>query len=280
VTASSIYLYGLGDGLASFGDNPGVIAQSELDGGNLTDVFSGHPIAGPEDIAFDETSRMIYWTESGEDFVKRAKLDGSGVEFVVEAADGAAEPTSLVVDAANEQLYWANGDSPQHIYQSGLDGSDPEILIDDADFDGEAVDLFLEADGGFLYYAADDGLSDEIRRSALDGTGLETVISDAFAASGLAIDPGAEQVYWSEKTSNSADEVMRANLDDTGDQAFVTGIVEPHAVALDADAGYIYWSDAQSGSPAAIGRAPLDGGTSEPDFLSTGLLHPRGIVVW
>lgn len=280
VTATSIYLYGPGDGLASFGDAPGVIAQSDLDGTMLTEVFSGQPIAGPEDIAFDEASRMIYWTESREDFVKRAKLDGSGVEFVVEAADGATEPTSIVVDSANDQLYWANGDSPQHIYRSGLDGSDPEILIDADDFDGKAVDLFLEAEGGFLYYAADDGLSDEIRRSALDGTGLETVISDAFAASGLAVEPGAEQVYWSEKTSNNGDEVMRANLADTGQQAFVTDIVEPHAVALDSDAGYIYWSDAESGYPAAIGRAPLDGGTSEPAFLGTGLLRPRGIVVW
>ena len=36
----------------------------------------------------------------------------------------------------------------------------------------------------------------------------------------------------------------------------------------------------ESGYPAAIGRASLDGGTVETDFVTTGLLNPRGIVVW
>lgn len=277
VDTDNVYVFGLGDQLASFGDEPGMISTTDLDGTNLAQVIAGTSINGPEKIAFDASSETIYWTEG--EVIKRANFDGSGAEIAIDSDAGAADPASLFVDAGNAHLYWSNGDSPRQMYRSGLDGSNPVTILTSDQVNGTAVDLFVDATGDFIYWADDDGLNDTVRRGKLDGTGIETVVDDAFGVSAIDVDTSNEKVYWSVALSSGGDKVARANFDDTGEVTVVSDPSDPEDVALDVAAGYLYWSEGGSGSTPVIGRSNLDGTDSE-DIVTNGLTLPTGIAVW
>lgn len=277
VTGSGVYVYEAGDTVASFGDQPGMISSTEVDGTNVAEVIRGTSISGPERIAFDAASKTIYWTEG--DTIKSAGLDGREAEIVVDSSAGAADPSSVVIDSDNAHLYWSNGNSPLEIYRSGLDGSSPITVLTSSEIGGVPVDVLVDANGGFIYWADDDGLNETVRRGKLDGTGIETVVSDAFGVTGIDVDTSADTVYWSVALIGSGDKVARANLDGTGEETVVSDPADPAEVAVDVGGGHIYWSEGGSGYTPIIGRANLDGTASE-DFVTTGLSLPTGIAVW
>lgn len=121
-----------------------------------------------------------------------------------------------------------------------MDGSSRRILL----WKGieEPRSLVLEPRKGYMYWC--EWPSDSIRRAALDGSDLITIISGANRASGLTIDPDNRRLYWASQSRPAA--IESADWDGKRRQTLVSSdIEEPYAVTLYQD--YVYWSDWNSG---------------------------------
>lgn len=75
---------------------------------------------------FDPVDRMVYWTEVDDQTIKRAYLNGSGVEIVIQP--GVTVPDHLAVDWVARNIYWTCRERKQ-IFVSRLNGSSRMALI-------------------------------------------------------------------------------------------------------------------------------------------------------
>ncbi len=112
---------------AANSDSQGEILRANLDGSDVETVVTG---AGkPATIAIDVAGGKVYWTDYAFDVVRRANLDGTGVEdlFVVGAN---LNPGGITLDLRTGKVYWGQDVSgPPYvgkIMRMNLDGSDPE----------------------------------------------------------------------------------------------------------------------------------------------------------
>lgn len=126
----------------------------------------------------------------------------------------------------------------------------------------------------WLYVVDAGGETSRILRMRPDGSGLETVLDPALAASrGLVHDPAAGTLIWA---SRDGDRIQRARLDGTAtltpEDVFSTGLDSAYAVGLDRRNSHLYWSDYGTG---AIHRSSLAG--TDAQVIVKGLQAPRGI---
>jgi hypothetical protein len=109
----------------------GGIGRIALDGGNYEMLVTGN--RDRRAVAIDPEAEKIYWSEDGlptygpADTIKRANLDGTGVETLLTVRD--TEITSLAVDAAGGKLYFADDHwTTAMIYRADLSGSNIEVI--------------------------------------------------------------------------------------------------------------------------------------------------------
>ena len=117
--------------------------------------------------------------------------------------------------------------------------------------------------GQGLYWA--DFFGGRIKAANLDGTGVNTLVSEAGSPMGVAVD--ANHVYWA-----GAGAIKESNLDGSGVTTLVSGTDRLYGVAV--DASYIYWTDLTAGT---IMRADLDG--SNVTILVSGEFDPSSVAV-
>ncbi len=200
-------------------------------------------------------SGKVYWTDTGNDNIRRANLDGSDAEVLV---TGLNWPMGLALDPVGGKMYWTNGISVSKISRANLDGTGVEDLLTGmADPRGIALDLAA----GKMYFSSED--NDLIRRANLDGTGIETILSNVPFCTHLDLDLTAGKIYWTDIQSGFGDgTISRANLDGTGRETLLTAPGAPGnwfypvGIELDVAAGKMYWADSQVD---LICRANLDG---------------------
>ena len=114
--------------------------------------------------------------------------------------------------------------------------------------------------------------TESIRRSDLDGSDIETLVTTGLdAPGGIALDVTFGKMYW---TDWDTDKIQRSNLDGSGVEDLVTGLTSPGGIALDLAVGKMYWTD---GIADKIQRSNLDG--SGVEDLITGLDAPGGIAL-
>ncbi|MDE2887998.1 MAG: hypothetical protein OXR72_07260 [Gemmatimonadota bacterium] len=117
--------------------------------------------------------------------------------------------------------------------------------------------------GTSMLYWTDWG-TNKIQRSALDGSGVEDVVSGAGldGPDGLALDVSGGNIYW---TDVGTDKIQRADLDGSNvDDLITSGLRVPYGLALDLSSGKMYWTNRETGK---IQRADLDGSNVE-DLLT------------
>ncbi len=107
------------------------------------------------------------------------------------------------------------------------------------------------------------GLEETIQRASLDGSGIETIVTQRDAPISIALDLPAGKVYWTTEHSN----VQRANLDGTGVEHLARADRSPYAIALDLTRGKMYL-----GGGDGIWWANLDG-TEFEELISTGSVY-------
>ena len=113
----------------------------------------------------------------------------------------------------------------------------------------------------------------KIRRSNLDGSGVENLVTRAEIPFGIALDVSGGKLYW---TDAGTAKIQRSNLDGSGVEDLVTtGLETPWGIALDVSGGKLYWADAGT---AKIQRSNLDGSGAE-NLVTTGLKSPLAIAL-
>ncbi len=173
---------------------------------------------------------------------------------------------ALVLGLANEasaqKIYWT--EEGGKILRANLDASGIEELITGV---GEPGDLALDVRAGKMHWT-DTGVFESIRRANLDGSDIETVVSNATVRLplGIALDVEAGQVFWADPIE---EQIFRVNMDGSGPIRTVYGSVgaDPSAIALDTKAQKVYWVDSNADT---IRRKDIVGGTVE-DLVTTGL---------
>lgn len=204
----------------------GKLRRRPIIGGRVEDLFTGTDRA--QGVALDLAAGKVYWAEnrpmSDNDWIRRANLDGSGIEELVTSGfeDG---PNSMAVYHDGGRIYWGEGGLDQ-IKHAALDGADVGTLFTFGYYsDGVPSGVAVDSQGAKLYWV----FRDKVQRGNLDGTGMETLISGLVNPRGIALDVQAGKLYFADATTGS---IERANLDGSNLQTIISGLDTPRGIAF------------------------------------------------
>lgn len=236
--------------------NASVIWSANLNGSGaqiVLDDFGQQPLG----IALDVASGKMYWTDA--EGVKRAALDGTKPELL---AKGPARGF-IALDLVAQQMYWA--DLPSGDIKTATMTAEPavtNVVTKQSCPFGIAVDHA----GGKVYWLDLEinefnekqkcKKEDAVLRANLDGSNVQPLLERPGAGfgGGLAIDPAAGRIYWSEA---EARDIGVSNLDGSQAQTLLgTGEDIPEGLAVDPTdphpantAAPVVEGNAQVGSP-------------------------------
>ena len=245
-------------------------------------------------LTVDTTGGKLYWGERSKSggIIKRANLDGTNIETL---ASLSSVPQGLTIDAVGNQIYWTNNSDLQ-IQTANLNGEGIKTVVQLEDEIGKETEI--RCDGGLffllscwsvtidvplttpsditvntvdgrLYWAE---VSGRIRRVNLDGTNVETFISDLGTPYSIAVVD--DKVYWTEEIDENSGKIQHANLNGTNIETLATvygGI--PFGLSIDTAADKIYWTNSLGG----IQRMDIDGG--EVEAVVSGITAPGDFVL-
>lgn len=104
-----------------------------------------------------------------------------------------------------------------------------------------------EPSEGRIYWTAPG--SGAIRRADLDGSNIKSVIDGGGSPEGIALDPAAGKLYWTEWRSGwgATGKIQRSDLDGSNlETLVVTGAEHPRGIALDLEGDRIYFTTDES----------------------------------
>ncbi|MGD8440973.1 MAG: hypothetical protein PVG53_10580 [Holophagae bacterium] len=231
------------------------LCRSAPDGSSWQVFVSGAVSA--QKPAVDDVNRYLYWPGYDTQTISRTPLSHAAPEVIL---DGLGGVTSLALDLAAGKLYWISAWGS--IGRSDLDGSNPETLISGL---SAPQDIALDLAAGKMYFG-DLGLS-ELQRANLDGTAIETLVTNVNAA-GVALDPVASKVYWADQTD---DYIGWADLDGSNAAVLIGGLFNPGWMAIEPGEGKLYWTESST-----VRRADLDG--TNVETVVAGLNLARGVA--
>jgi DNA-binding beta-propeller fold protein YncE len=202
------------------------IRRANLDGTgqeDLIDLPGGKEPAFPSAIAVDSGGGKLYWGDQTLGTMNRANLDGSGQEVMFSTAFH----RGLAIDALNGKMYWTTSISQfkGEIWRANLDGSNREIMMPALADEFKPNKIALDVAGGKIYWT--DYVVDIVRRSNLNGTGIETLYVPPFNRNpqGIALDLQAGKVYWGQdlEIEGHTGKIMQMNLDGSSPINFLEG---------------------------------------------------------
>jgi sugar lactone lactonase YvrE len=201
------------------------ITMANYDGSEAVTVYhNANPYSNPAAIAVDSAAGRIFWVESNA--VMSATLDGGTVRAVAGApltADGGVGPGTMfpggvAVNAAAQQLYWADT-LTDSITVANYDGSDSAQIYRNANPYSNPAAIAVDGTAGRIFWVE----SNAVMTAALDGGAPQPVVgaplmggSDAgpgntsFFPDGVATFPTAARLYWADTGSDS---ITAANYD-------------------------------------------------------------------
>ncbi|MCB9865506.1 MAG: M4 family metallopeptidase [Phycisphaerales bacterium] len=216
----------------------------------------------------------LYWAAGSvvAPVIQRTSIGSPDIVDVI--TDIALGPYDVAVDGRGERLYWAQpADLPSlvTVRRSQLDGSAIEDVILAPEL-SQPESIAIAPVAGKLY--AIDG--DSIRRANLDGSDVETVLTDNFTdclvdgGTELAIDELNQHMFWI-----TADDVYRAGLDGSGCDVVIakptSGWTNAHLALDPPDARiYVHQRHISTELLQSFIRTDLDGGGNEP-LITSGL---------
>ncbi|KAK8402469.1 hypothetical protein O3P69_000706 [Scylla paramamosain] len=144
----------------------------------------------PEGIAYDWTSKKIYWTDSANNSIYSMNTDGTHVVMIIQVE----RPRAIVLDPCRGHMYftdWGRFGTAGKIYRATMAGSYREEIVRDlAQPSGLAIDYEEE----MLYWT--DAVKELIERSYLNGTGREVLVSATIYP--FAITVYKNYIYWTD----------------------------------------------------------------------------------
>jgi len=163
---------------------------------------------------------FVYWTERSdgptvngfESVIKRAKLDGSGVETIFHKVGPGYQSVmvGLALDVGHGYLYTGNG---EWLFRMNLDGTEPVNLVPAID---EVRTISLDLIHGKIYWAEGAHGQNAIRYANLDGSNPLTLIDVGFdGLFNIALDPSSK-LYFFYNINSGSDTIQSMNLDGSG----------------------------------------------------------------
>jgi len=245
--------------------------------------------------------RLFVLEVSGGGRLFSANPDGSDKQVLV---TGARTPDGIAVHPDAGHVYWTNMGIPAFndgsIERADLDGGNRVTIVGPGDTH-TPKQLHLDAAGGKLYWGDREGM--RVMRCDLDGSNLETLVQTGSGdfdrrdqtrwCVGVAIDPAAGHLYWTQKGPDNAGlgKLLRAGIDlpegrDASDRADIEvlfeGLPEPIDLELDPIRRTLYWTD--RGDPPrgnTVNRTPVDAtnGARQPEIVSSHLMEGIGLAL-
>jgi len=239
--------------------------QRLLPGGGFSNLLPFDSGQIGNSIRIDRINAKIYWSEGGA--VKRANLDGSGVETLATVPNGIGP---VFPDVANGKIYFVrrygiDGD----LQRMNLDGSGNELLFTfHPATDYMVGDIWVDGANGHVYWTNTNGTS-SIERANLDGSGRQIIVSPAgINPMSLQLDLAGGKIYWTANDMSAS--ILRADLNGANQQLLVTGVNVARGFDLDLANGKMVWAEGSQGG--LIQAANLDGAAR------TTLLGPLGVA--
>ncbi|XP_016088355.1 low-density lipoprotein receptor-related protein 1 [Sinocyclocheilus grahami] len=156
-------------------------------------------------VDYDALEKRIYWSDVRTQTIKRAFINGTGIETVVSADIPNAH--GLAVDWVSRNLFWTSYDgNKKQINVARLDGSFKNAVIQGLD---KPYCLVLHPILGKLYWT--DG--NNISMANTDGTNRTMIFTNQKGPVGLSIDYDMEHLYW---ISSGNSTINRCKLDGSG----------------------------------------------------------------
>ena len=252
-------------------------------------------------LTVDRADGKLYWGERSKSggVIKRADFDGINVEALITLS---SVPRGIVVDSVRNKLYWTNSDL--QIQTATLNGEDIRtvtqleeeileetqkncssggifwLLVIPISYGGgcseetirtnltSPTDIAVNTVDGRLYWTEFSG---RIRRVNLDGTELDTLLSDIGSPYGIIVVDN--KVYWAEEIDDNSGKIQRANPNGTNVETLAKVQGLPTGISVDTAAGKIYWANSLGG----IQRTNIDGG--EVEVVVSGITSPGDFVL-
>jgi hypothetical protein len=170
----------------------------------------------------------IYWSSLKDGAIRRANLDGSDIQTVI---NGSSPVPGIAISSSH--IYWTGGQDGEYLCGStiraaNLDGGGETTIIS-----GQNCAQALAIDDTYLYWAnnATDGT---INRVNLDGSNPVTLITGTGYVTGVAVNGG--HVYWGGPAG-----IYQANLDGSDAHFIQSGFdgAGPCSIAVDESYAYI-----------------------------------------
>jgi len=225
------------------GGTDGAIRRRNLDGtGPIEDVITG--LVDPAGVALDlrPGQNKMYWTDFGENLVRRADIDDFIVMGTLALADSdeiattGESPIAIALDVGNSKVYWADFAITDNVIRradmEGPSTQDSEEIVTGLS-QPRGIDLDVRAGEEKVYWSewgTGAGVLDGvIRRADMNSTGQapgdpsvdDLITSGIFSPQGLVVDTFGNQLYWADFGGQS---IQRSSLTGGSFVEIVTGI--------------------------------------------------------
>jgi len=148
-----------------------VIKRADLDG-KTVDTLTSHLGNGCDlrGMAIHVSGGKIYWVERMADRIRRANLDGSGIQTILQCSDQVVNTWDVAIYGSH--VYWTDA-SYDSISRADLDGdnvvNDVIVGLNDPRY------MDIDQTTGKVYWASDGDHC--IKRSNLDGSDMQTLVT-------------------------------------------------------------------------------------------------------
>jgi DNA-binding beta-propeller fold protein YncE len=213
-------------------------------------------------------------------------------------------PDGVAVDVDAGRVYWTNMGVPDaddgSIECADLDGANRVTIVAQG-VTHTPKQVHLEKKAGKLYWCDREGM--RVMRSDLDGSAVETLVVSGDPVAnlgdqtkwcvGIAVDPQAGKIYWTQKGSDNAGvgRIFRAGIEIPAGQTaanrsdvelWLDRLPEPIDLEIDHARRTLYWTD--RGDPPkgnTVNRASLDApaGKAVPEIVFTHLMEGIGLAL-
>ncbi|XP_071953335.1 low-density lipoprotein receptor-related protein 6-like [Antedon mediterranea] len=190
----------------------------------------------PDGLAVHSTLQRLFWTDSGNDRIEVAYLNGTDRSTIVN--DGLSKPRAIVVDSFHGLLFWTDWGSDAKIERSDLDGLNRLVIVgtDLVWPNGIAVDPKENK----LYWC--DASLQKIESSDLFGNFRQTLVYGSVVGHPFDVAVHGQYLYWTDWRSENLKRINR--FDGTNQVEQVGSAVFDRAGGL-----HIYEMDECASSP-------------------------------
>jgi hypothetical protein len=165
-------------------DNPR-IRRANFDGTGVEDLFSASSGCDLTGIVLDLAAGHLYWAERMDQQIWRGNLAGGYATLILQCWAGIGHPWDLAL--VGGRIYWTVGGSHGNaIVSASTDGSDVQVLVSDLPHAPRSLE-FDASTQRFYWVNYSMSWDGTVQRINLDGSGLETLVTEIRYGYGLAL---------------------------------------------------------------------------------------------